>query len=488
MIRPAMSTKWIEIADLPEEWGALRDAQAEALMSAWHEQVSELEKRDHYKRFLVRLRREWAIETGVLERLYSLSEGATRTLIEQGFDAALLSRDDTDRPIGQVIALIKDQYDVIEGLYQFVSGERKLSTSYLRELHQALTAHQPTYEAVDTLGNVIERPLVPGIWKSLPNQIGTVACCPPEQVQSQIDRLLELHEKHEAQGVPPYLESAWIHHRFTLIHPFADGNGRIARCLATVILLKPRWFPLVVTRVERTEYVTALRDADRGDLGPLVRLFNRLQRLSIRRAMSLAEDVGAEYQHKAGVLAALRDRFQQVGAADKERRAQATMVADALHVIAKTAVDEIKPEIDAIVKGANLSWKAFTRHGPRDSETAHFNGMQIREAAGKLDYSVNFQKYRSWVMLVIETDYRTEILFSFHGMGHGDTGAYACSAMVYTRSPGEDGTSVLSEIQLLANEPFSFTYRELPNAVSKRFGPWVSDCLMNGLRQLGQRP
>ena len=31
------------------------------------------------------------------------------------------------------------------------------------------------------------------------------------------------------------IEATWLHHRFTQIHPFQDGNGRVARALASLV-------------------------------------------------------------------------------------------------------------------------------------------------------------------------------------------------------------------------------------------------------------
>jgi len=49
-----------------------------------------------------------------------------------------------------------------------------------------------------------------------------------------MERLLELHQSH--MSVPPEVSAAWLHHRFTQIHPFQDGNGRIARAIADMAL------------------------------------------------------------------------------------------------------------------------------------------------------------------------------------------------------------------------------------------------------------
>ena len=171
-----------------------------------------------YREFLIKLRREWAIETGVLERLYALSEGATKTLIEQGLDAALLSHGDTDRAPADVMALIRDQHAVVEGLYQFIEGERPLSMSYVNELHQALTAHQAAYDAKNTLGQAVMPAMQRGVFKKLKNNVdledGTsFEFCPPEQVASEMDALLRMHADHVSRGVPPDVQAAWLHHR-----------------------------------------------------------------------------------------------------------------------------------------------------------------------------------------------------------------------------------------------------------------------------------
>ena len=246
--------KWKPIEDLPANRNALSSPQIIALVKAWHDQAEELKQKESYQTFLMQLRRQWAIETGILERLYTLSEGATKTLIEKGLDATFISHDDTDKPPGEVLSIIRDQHQAIEGLYDFISGHRPLGTSYVKELHSILTAHQQTYEAIDTLGHRVTPAMPHGEWKQLPNSLDAkdaIQFCPPLHVDSEMEKLLRLHAEHESAEVPPNVQAAWLHHRFTLIHPFTDGNGRVARCLATLVFLKANWFPLVITRNDR---------------------------------------------------------------------------------------------------------------------------------------------------------------------------------------------------------------------------------------------
>ena len=65
---------------------------------------------------------------------------------------------------------------------------------------------------------------------------------------------------------------SWAHHRFLWIHPFQDYNGRIARLVINIILLKIG-LPPVELKVEtpsgRKKYVRALQQADRGDYSEL---------------------------------------------------------------------------------------------------------------------------------------------------------------------------------------------------------------------------
>ena len=133
-------------------------------------------------------------------------------------------------------------------------------------------------------------PLIRGAYKQLSNNPlrsnGTIhEYCPPEHVDSEMDRLIGLHHGHD--DVAPEVEAAWLHHRFTQIHPFQDGNGRIARALATLVFVKAGWFPLVVRDRDRAKYISALESADDGNLMPLIKYFASLQQDEFVRALSI---------------------------------------------------------------------------------------------------------------------------------------------------------------------------------------------------------
>lgn len=71
---------------------------------------------------------------------------------------------------------------------------------------------------------------------------------------------------------------AWAHHRFLWIHPFQDYNGRLARLLTNVILLKLELPPIelrVETTLGRKNYIDALQRADHGDARQLEKIVLR---------------------------------------------------------------------------------------------------------------------------------------------------------------------------------------------------------------------
>jgi len=122
--------------------------------------------------------------------------------------------------------------------------------------------------------------------------------------------LIQWYRENESL-LPVEVKAAWLHHRFTQIHPFQDGNGRVARTLESLVFLKAGLFPLVIRDADRQDYIGALKAADRGDLGPLVAIFARRQKEAILHALGLEQQV-QQNRHAdqiiSSTLAVLKDR------------------------------------------------------------------------------------------------------------------------------------------------------------------------------------
>ncbi len=125
-----------------------------------------------------------------------------------------------------------------------------------------------------------------GRYKQYLNEIGgsVHVPVPPSDVPAHMDQMVTWLRQTTA---PLVWKAAVGHAWLTHIHPFDDGNGRIARLLANYVLGFGCFPPLIVrSSADRARYLDALSQSDlAGDISRLVRLFARV----LRRGVSLME-------------------------------------------------------------------------------------------------------------------------------------------------------------------------------------------------------
>ncbi|NWJ96061.1 MAG: Fic family protein [Chloroflexi bacterium] len=482
--------KWYPIEDLPLNWSELASSQLQSLASVWKQQAGTLQESDVLKQFNERLSRKWAIETGIIENLYSIDRGITQLLIEKGIETSLIPFGTTDKPAEQIVPLLKSQEEALEGLFAFVAQKRDLSISYIRELHQVLTRQQATVRGVNTLGEVVDVPLRRGDWKKLANNAtlpkgeGVHEYCPPEQVASEMDQLVTIHKAHVEKSIPPEVEAAWLHHRFTQIHPFQDGNGRVARALASLIFIRAGWFPLVVDRDSRSKYLTCLEKADEGDLGLLISFFSELQTKAFLGALSLSTDLLRENEPDPlkQVLDATIDRL-------RARKLQSfqqmqTKAFDLSKVLEDSTFAKLEPIASLLDK--ELKFLDFSFHvevGRSNENTDFWFRREILGSAKKLNYYADTRTYRKWVRLKIKEVTQAELVFSFHSLGFNFVGVMLVSAFMIYRDRGEDGEPSTSPDYPLCDYVFQFSYNEDKQEVLQRYQEWLNEALLVGLNR-----
>ena len=138
----------------------------------------------------------------------------------------------------------------------------------------------------------------PGAWKIRPNNPrrpdGVIhEYCPPEQVQSEMDRFFVLYDRIRQQDYPVYIEAAWLHHRFVQIHPFQDGNGRVSRLLMAWTYIHRGLPPPVIAAEGKPDYIAALERADAGNLKAFSDYLGTLGLATLTAAAALADDAVA---------------------------------------------------------------------------------------------------------------------------------------------------------------------------------------------------
>jgi hypothetical protein len=142
----------------------------------------------------------------------------------------------------------------------------------IRDLNKLLLK-EPFWKSARTAdGQETSIQIIPGEYKKQGNSVlqpdGTIFhYAKPEEVPAKMMDLMTWYAT-DGQALHPLLRATEWHHRFILIHPFGDGNGRVARLMVNYILMHAGYMPLVVKSAEKGQYLTALKKADAGDMIP----------------------------------------------------------------------------------------------------------------------------------------------------------------------------------------------------------------------------
>lgn len=154
----------------------------------------------------------------------------------------------------------KDHHEALEFLYELIGRDSKptLSEHLIRTLHQLIVRKTDEEDA--------------GRYRTSEVLIGGADHVPPNamRVPHEMRKLITWFIREKKRFNPIEL-SALLHHKLVYIHPFYDGNGRTARLVMNVVLMR-EGFPLVVIlKNDRKKYYRVLDRADKGDYSPLVR-------------------------------------------------------------------------------------------------------------------------------------------------------------------------------------------------------------------------
>jgi Fic family protein len=412
------------------KWNAVNTETFDNLYPSWVRKRAELKKEPkEYERFMNQLKRKQAIDTGILEQMYDLKRGVTETFIQQGFVESYLQHGDTNIASGLLMEYLQDNFRAMDFVFAFVKNDRDLSVSYIKELHQLITLHQEYTEAVDSLGNRIRVPLLKGKFKQYPNnpeREGMIyTYCPPEQVDSEMDALIQIL-RSEAKNSHVLVKAAFLHHALAQIHPFQDGNGRIARLLASLMLIREELFPLTLDREERSKYIDALERADAGEYQPLVDVLASNQIASIRHALNrttISHDTGYE-----SVLQTFEKKLQNYRTAEEERRNQRILVN------MKGVFAAIQEKMESLFTGLQekLGKDSLTQsHCPPEGSEEFWYSKQIGKYAKQHNYFANLSLHKGWSRFVLKIDRGKvyHLVVSLHHYGY-DNSTFAIGAFL----------------------------------------------------------
>lgn len=146
--------------------------------------------------------------------------------------------------------------------------ETPLTQQFIRTLHKTLLRED--YTVYRTLPGGVQTSYVihAGQYKTRPNSVITrygdqFEYATPEETPALMSDLVDWYNDAERSGKFTPIELAAIfHYRYIRIHPFEDGNGRIARLMVNYILTRHDYPMIVVRSRKKKEYLEALHRTD----------------------------------------------------------------------------------------------------------------------------------------------------------------------------------------------------------------------------------
>jgi len=153
-----------------------------------------------------------------------------------------------------------------------VNSERTITEKFIRELNQVILVKPFYKEAITPDGQPTRRLIKIGDYKSFPNSVrlqnGEIFNYPsPAETPALMGDLVAWYLQISIdKEVSPIEIAAELHYKFVCIHPFDDGNGRIARLLMNYHLLKNGFPPVIIKTSDKKNYLFGLHEADTGNI------------------------------------------------------------------------------------------------------------------------------------------------------------------------------------------------------------------------------
>lgn len=210
------------------------------------------------------VKRAAALDTGAIEGLYEVDRGFTFSVAFEtaAWEVELARRGENVRP------LFEAQLHAYDYVLDLATKAEPISEAAIRTLHEVVCKAQATYRVMTAIGPQ-EQELVKGRYKVLPNHVRTRdgvdhSYAPVDVTPAEMQRLVQEMRSEAFLAAHPVIQAAYAHYGLVVIHPFADGNGRVARALASAFTYRAISMPIMILSEHKNAYLDSLEAADLG--------------------------------------------------------------------------------------------------------------------------------------------------------------------------------------------------------------------------------
>jgi hypothetical protein len=293
---------WADVGCDAARWQRHADALRDAVGRADPQALDDVRER-----FL----RAAALDSSALaELIRPASDVTTMTLLSSPSEAAWSS---IVSATGVVVECHRRALAVAAGAAE---AGRPVDEELIAGLQDLIVESQRTYTVMNPAGGRTEVNLPRRQYKAVSNYLlrtdrEIVPFAPAGRVADEMKRLVAELQSEPFARLHPVLQSAYAHLALIRIHPFADGNGRLARTLASMPLLREVGLPQLILADQWPAYVRALERWNEGDAQGVIALFLAAQVNAMDLAcslLSIGQDASAAPHPQAGSAArTLRD-------------------------------------------------------------------------------------------------------------------------------------------------------------------------------------
>lgn len=212
-----------------------------------------------------RLRTDWTYHSNGIEGS-TLTRGETHFFLSEGLTVE-------GKPFKDFLDA-KNHAEAIDLLFDVVASKQPITEGFIKNMNALILHGVDSTPAKNAMGQRVRKKATPGEYKQFSNHV--------EQPDGTIHNYVEPIHVHDAmemlvtwitaamETMHPIHVAAVAHYNMVRIHPFDDGNGRGARILMNLILMKAGYFPAVVRLETKRRYLEALSQADHGNLVPFI--------------------------------------------------------------------------------------------------------------------------------------------------------------------------------------------------------------------------
>lgn len=201
--------------------------------------------------------------------------------------------------------------------------DKPLTEKFIKDLNQTILVRSFWKDAITLDGQSTRRQIKVGEYKEYPNSViqangELFEYASPQDTPILMSELVKWYnDEAKKEELSPVELAALLHYRYIRIHPFDDGNGRVARLLVNYVLHSNDLPPIIIKTTDKKNYLRALQQADAGDIQSFINyMIQQLAwslDLSIKAARGEAIEEQDDWEKQLSLLKkGLGDKNQEV--------------------------------------------------------------------------------------------------------------------------------------------------------------------------------